>query len=66
MADRNPKGEEWAADVQRAPKFSQAPTIASTFSGGEGEWETRQGIQRILTGRAFLPRPGAWHRHHYA
>ena len=30
---------------------------------GEGELETRQGIQRIPPGNAFLLRPGEWHRH---
>ena len=30
---------------------------------GEGELETRQGIQRIPAGSVFLLRPGEWHRH---
>ncbi|MCW1923136.1 helix-turn-helix domain-containing protein [Luteolibacter arcticus] len=31
--------------------------------GGQGELETRHGIQRIPAGTAFLLRPGEWHRH---
>lgn len=33
------------------------------ISEGSGELETRQGVQRIRQGNAFLLRPGEWHRH---